>query len=284
MAPDISATVTTGTGNFIGINDGNLTITTGSFNQVGTTAAPLFAQLGPLQNNGGPLAGAPTVALTILTKNPLPGSPVIDMGVNLGSLTATDERGFLRIVNTTVDIGAVEYQPPATLTRVSTSGAVTYGQPLTLTALVTPVLAGNPLTGTVTFSIDGVALATVPLVNGSATQTITPTPTTLKPGNHTLSATYNGAVLFTPSTATQTVVAPNLPALTTTLTRKGGRFTLLVLDDGQPLQKFALRSRPVIQMRALNGGTIPDLVINIRRGKKLVVFAAFSGTTGARIV
>ncbi len=283
MAPDISATVTTGTGNFIGINDGNLTITTGSFNQVGTTAAPLFAQLGPLQNNGGPLAGAPTVALTVLTKNPLPGSPVIDMGVNLGSLTPTDQRGFLRIVNTTVDIGAVEYQPPATQTRVSTSGAVTYGQPLTLTALVTPVVPGNPLTGTVTFSIDGVALATVPLVNGSATQIITPTPTTLMPGSHTVSATYNGSVLFTPSTATQTVVAPELPVLTTTLKRKGGRFTLQVLDDGQLLRKFTLRSRPIIQRRALHGGTIPDLVINLRRGMKLVVFAAFSGTTGARI-
>jgi hypothetical protein len=160
---------------------------------------------------------------------------------------------------------------------------VTYGQPLTLTALVTPLVPGNPLTGTVTFSIDGVALGTVPLVNGSATQTITPTPTTLAPGNHTLSATYNGAVLFTPSTATQTVVAPELPVLTTTLKRRRGRFTLQVLDDGQPIQKFTLRSRPIIQMRALNGGAIADLVINVRRRKKLVVFAAFSGTTGARI-
>jgi hypothetical protein len=167
---------------------------------------------------------------------------------------------------------------------VSTSGAVTYGQQLTLTALVTPVVPGNPLTGTVTFSIDGVALATVPLVNGSATQTITPTPTTLMPGNHTLSATYNGSALFTPSTATQTVVAPNLPNLTTTLKRKRGRFVLQVLDDGQPLRKFTLGSRPIIQMRALPGDTIPDLVINIKKGRKLVVFAAFSGTTGARIV
>jgi hypothetical protein len=215
--------------------------------------------------------------------NPLPGSPVIDMGVNLPTLPATDQRGFLRIVNSTVDIGAVEFQPPATQTRVSTSGAVTYGKPLTLTALVTPVVAGNPVTGTITFSLDGVALATVPLVNGMATQTITPTPAMLKPGNHTLTATYNGDVLFNPSMATQAVVAPQLAELTTTLKRKRGRYMLQVLDDGQPLQRFTLKTRPFIQMRDLSGDGIPDLVINVKRGKKLVVFAAFNGTTGARI-
>jgi hypothetical protein len=36
-------------------------------------------------------------------------------------------------------------------------------------------------------------------------------------------------------------------------------------------------------MRDLDGDTIPDLVINVKKGKKLVVFAAFSGTTAARI-
>ena len=105
-APDISATVATGTGDFIGINDGNLTFTTGSFNQVGSPAIPLYAQLGPLQNNGGPLAGAPTVTQTVPTLAPLPGSPVIDRGINIPSLPATDQRGFLRIVNAAVDVGA----------------------------------------------------------------------------------------------------------------------------------------------------------------------------------
>jgi hypothetical protein len=55
--------------------------------------------LGPLQDNGGP---TPTMAL-------LPGSPAIDAGDDTGTPT-TDQRGFDRIVNGTVDIGAFEVQ------------------------------------------------------------------------------------------------------------------------------------------------------------------------------
>ncbi len=121
MSPDVMATVHEGSGDFIGINDGNLTFTTGSSNQVGTPTSPLNPQLGPLQNNGGPAAGIPTATQTVPTEAPLLGSPVIDKGVNLPSLPTTDERGLLRIVNNTVDVGAVEFQPPATMTMVTTS-------------------------------------------------------------------------------------------------------------------------------------------------------------------
>jgi hypothetical protein len=214
----------------------------------------------------------------------LPGSPVIDKGVNLALLPATDQRGFLRIVNGTVDVGAVEFQPPATTTLLSTSGAVKYGKPLTLTAQVTVQVPGNPVTGMVTFSLDGVTLGMVPLVNGTATLTITPMPATLKPGNHSLTATYSGDVNFTPSTATQTVIAPALPVLTTKLIRKHGRLILEVFNNGQPLQQLTLRSQPIIQMRDLDGDGIPDLVINIKKGKQLMVVAAFSGADAARIV
>jgi hypothetical protein len=283
-APDVMAKVTTGTGDFIGINDGNLTVTTGSSNQVGTPANPLDADLGPLQTNGGPLAGSPTVTQTVPTLAPLPGSPVIGKGVNLASLPATDQRGFLRIVNGAVDIGAVEFQPRATTTVLSASGALKYGTPLTLTAQVTAQVPGNPVTGMVTFSLDGVTLGMVPLVHGTATLTITPMATSLKPSNHSLTATYSGDVNFTPSTATQTLVAPVLPVLTTKLIRKRGRLLLEVSNNGQPLQQFTLRSRPIIQMRDLDGDGIADLVISIKKGKQLVVFAAFSGATAAQIV
>jgi hypothetical protein len=188
------------------------------------------------------------------------------------------------MVNAAVDVGAVEFQPPVTTTLVTTSGAVSYGKPLTFTAQVTAQVPGNPVTGTVTFTVDGVTLATVPLVNGAATLTITPTPATLRPGNHALTATYNGDVNFSASTATQTVIAPALPVLTTKLIRKHGRITLQVLNNGQHLQQFALRSQPIIPMRDLEGDGIADLVINIKKGKNLMVFAAFSGATAAKIV
>jgi hypothetical protein len=72
-----------------------------SGDQLGTLAAPLDPLLGPLQNNGGPTE---THAL-------LSGSSAIDMGSNslLPPHTITDQRGFLRIVNGTVDIGAYEF-------------------------------------------------------------------------------------------------------------------------------------------------------------------------------
>ena len=58
--------------------------------------------LGPLHDNGGPTQ---TCAL-------LPGSPAIDSGSNALAATAglvTDQRGYPRIFNGTVDIGAYEY-------------------------------------------------------------------------------------------------------------------------------------------------------------------------------
>jgi len=55
------------------------------------------AQLGPLQNNGGPTP----------TRAPLCSSPAIDAGTNFLGL-ATDQRGFARTVGGATDIGAVE--------------------------------------------------------------------------------------------------------------------------------------------------------------------------------
>lgn len=55
-------------------------------------------QLAPLGNYGGPTPTMP----------PLPGSPAIDEGLDTGSLPATDQRGFNRLIGAAVDIGAVE--------------------------------------------------------------------------------------------------------------------------------------------------------------------------------
>ncbi len=72
------------------------------------TNAPLLA---PLGNYGGPTPTMP----------PLPGSPAIDTG---GATTLlTDQRGFARVVGSTVDIGAVETGnaiPGATVVTVNT--------------------------------------------------------------------------------------------------------------------------------------------------------------------
>ncbi|MBI5844242.1 MAG: right-handed parallel beta-helix repeat-containing protein, partial [Deltaproteobacteria bacterium] len=73
---------------------------TGSTGWTGTdrSQAPV---LDALADNGGPT----------MTCAPGKYSPVLDSGDNSG-ITATDQRGYLRLVNVTVDIGAFEYQPP----------------------------------------------------------------------------------------------------------------------------------------------------------------------------
>jgi hypothetical protein len=76
----------------------------GPFSRIGTVAAPLHPQLGPLAQNGG---GLPTHA-------PLQGSPVIDWGNSFDTLT--DERHAPRPVGFPLissgdgsDIGAFEF-------------------------------------------------------------------------------------------------------------------------------------------------------------------------------
>jgi hypothetical protein len=199
-SPDVLGIVTTGSGNFIGIGDAGLTgISNGSNgNQIGKAAAPIDPLLGPLQNNG---------SLTP-TRAPLPGSPVIDSGA-IGVLpagTLTDQRGFLRLVGPSLDVGAVEYQPPATTTTLTASvPSVSAGQPVTFTATVlAQVVNSNMPSGSVVFTVDGMAQPPVPLVNSMANLTLS----TLSVGAHGVTATYSGDANFTTSTGTvsETVV------------------------------------------------------------------------------
>jgi hypothetical protein len=188
-SPDVSGTVTSGTGDFIGIGDAGLKgLTNGS--RLGTAAAPLDPLLGPLQDNAG---------LTP-TRAPLPGSPLIDAGVGgvLPPGTATDQRGFLRLVGLGLDVGAVEYQPPATTTTLTASNPFPgAGQTVNFTATVTAQTPNaNVPQGAVTFSIDGVPQTMVPLVNGVASFTTAG----LSVGLHMVTATYSGDVNFTAST------------------------------------------------------------------------------------
>ena len=80
--------------NIVGVGGGLKNGSNG--NQVGTTNP----KLGALANNGGPT----------LTMLPMTGSTAIDKGSNavIPAGVTTDQRGYARIVNKTVDIGAIE--------------------------------------------------------------------------------------------------------------------------------------------------------------------------------
>jgi hypothetical protein len=192
-APDINGTVSSSsTGNFIGAADANLVgITDGvNMNQVGTVAMPKFDQITIPQNNGGPTQ----------TRAPLPGSPVIDTG-NAAAVPAslkTDQRGFNRIVNGKVDIGAVEFQPPQTTTTLTVSATSGTAPVATLTAVVAgPTPDSNIPTGSVSFYTGG-TLSGGNLVGGTLLGTMNLDATgkavlpVSTPGVYQFTAVYNG--------------------------------------------------------------------------------------------
>ena len=102
--PDCHGELSSGGGNVIGVHGGaggDCTFA-GANDVVGTTAAPLNANLGTLVANGGPTT----------TQLPNPGSPAINRG---GTCPTTDQRGFVRAPVAPCDAGAVEVGAPASL-------------------------------------------------------------------------------------------------------------------------------------------------------------------------
>ena len=96
-------------GNLIGVSgpgSGNMGFTSAT-TQTGTVGNPLNPQLGPLQNNGGPLIGAPGHTMTLQTELLLPGSPATGKGI-LNGAPQTDERGA-RVLS----MAPSTWEPPA---------------------------------------------------------------------------------------------------------------------------------------------------------------------------
>jgi hypothetical protein len=94
-APDLFGSLTSQGHNLIG--DGTGGNGYDPTDLVGTSDNPINPKLDPLQDNGGP---TPTMA-------PLPSSPAIDAG-DPTDAPPTDQRGLPRVLDGTIDIGAVE--------------------------------------------------------------------------------------------------------------------------------------------------------------------------------
>jgi hypothetical protein len=114
LSPDVNGPFPYGSFSLIGQADGSTGLTNGvNWNQVGSSAVPLDAKLGPLRDNGGP---TPTHAL-------LPGSPAIDHAISIYS-TYTDQRGAPRSF---IDIPSATNGPSSDLSDV---GAFELGSPI----------------------------------------------------------------------------------------------------------------------------------------------------------
>jgi fibronectin-binding autotransporter adhesin len=230
-------------GNFIGVGSNlnrDVLFPSGGPNAngdfAGTRANPLVPMLGPLQANGGRLAGAPGDQVVVPTEALLAGSPAIGKGI--AGAPTSDQRGFPRVPNNT-DIGAFTLQALSSAMRLTSSAnPATFQQTVTFTASVSGLLPAANIapTGTMTFTLDGTPQAPVPLVKGAAS--FTPA-STLTVGLHTITAAYRGDSTFAGSlrTLTETVspVATNTmggPVLGPGLAFGGGIFNggVLTLD------------------------------------------------------
>jgi hypothetical protein len=98
--PDVYGAFSSLGHNLIGITDGGTGFDANLGDLLGTAANPLDPLLNPLGFYGG------TTQTMTLQYN----SPALDAGDNTQVTTATDQRGYTRIVNGTVDIGPVEMQ------------------------------------------------------------------------------------------------------------------------------------------------------------------------------
>jgi hypothetical protein len=195
--PDVAGAVSSQGYNLVGDASGSSGFGAAG-DQVGTDPSPVNPLLGPLQDNGGPTQ----------TRAPLPGSPAIDAGSNAlavdasGNPLTTDQRGFPRIVNVTVDIGAVEVQGPTVTALASSANLSWFGRPVTFTATVSPSASGATTPrGQVTFQDGATVLTTVPL-DGSGRASFTTS--VLAAGPHTITATYTGIDTFGGSSARRT--------------------------------------------------------------------------------
>jgi uncharacterized repeat protein (TIGR03803 family) len=186
---------------------------TASGDQVGTSSKPIdpmFLSSAP-QDNGGP-----TLTLALASN-----SPAVSAG-DATNAPASDQRGFERVVNSNIDIGALETQTsPVVVTTVILSPSLASPaarQFLAITATVAPLLPALTSAvpaGSVDFSIDGgSATPGVPVGILGSGQWILTLPSGLAAGNHLIVAgfTPNGNDASSSAVQTLTVAATPTPS------------------------------------------------------------------------
>src|SRR5262249_41905117 len=185
-------------------------------------------RVGPLRNNGGPT----------LTHALLCGSPAIDAGDNTDA-PPTDQRGFPRIVNGIIDIGAFEYSnTPPSITCASTN-----------TLQCTPP-SGEVATISANVSdANGDSLVVIWIVDGAVYQT-----NVVAGGDTSTNATVTLTAPFTVGSHQVTIMVSDPSACVASCTT-----TVLVIARGD-LYPIALH------ISTLNGATVGSILTDIYNG------------------
>jgi large repetitive protein len=142
----------------------------------------------------------------------------IPHGQNHITATYSGDSNYASSVSTWVPVSVL--YPSATSVTTSNS-SISYGSPVTFTASVSSSQTGAPpITGVITFIIDGAVLSYVPLSNGSAQYTTSAVPG----GEQTIQAAYSGDNNFASGNGyVQETVVPN--STTTGLTTSSSTIT-----------------------------------------------------------
>ena len=157
---DINGTLTSGGYNLVGNRGNESTIPSATGDQVGTSANPIDARLGPLADNGGDtwthalLAGSPALDAIPEGANNYNGSP------------AVDQRGVARPQGAHADIGAYEAEAELLVVKAVDDATPDPGQRVTYTVTVenggaltaTNVFVSDPLPAGLTFVAGSIAL------------------------------------------------------------------------------------------------------------------------------
>jgi len=163
---------------------------------------------------------------------PPPGSDYrIDLGSSSGAFT-TVLHDATADYSQADEIGLTGGAPStATTTSVASSApsGTPYGQGVQLTATVTP-LSGSEPTGFVTFSANGVPLGRAPVTTEAGITTADVYASSLAVGTTSVEASYDGDVLFGPSTSPALTQVINPDATSVTITPSSSS-----VEPGQPV-------------------------------------------------
>ncbi|HEX8887641.1 MAG TPA: Calx-beta domain-containing protein [Pyrinomonadaceae bacterium] len=238
--------------NLIGVDTGLTSdISNGtSGNKIGTAANPLDPRLGPLANNGGP-----TQTHFLLSDSPALNAGDSTLALDNGMPLTTDQRGtgFPRIINSAVDIGALEANYAISATDGTPQSAV-INTAFSTQLQATVTVEGNPGIGiSVTF--------TAPATGASGT------------------FQGNGNTVTVQTNASGVATAPVFTANGT-----GGNYNVVAtLPSGSPAATFSLtnaKANQMITFGPLSDKTFGDPPFNVSATSSSglpVSFSVFSG-------